>query len=254
MSILVFPTRNHLEQVPAGTAGQNAGSVHPLGARKGRLRRWLRYWVLVLAYHFRFDYLSLKRLIDIAGAALLLVLLLPLFVVVAVLIKLSNGGPILFWQTRVGRWGRTFSMPKFRSMVPDAEQLLPALLQQNDHKDGVVFKMKTDPRVTWLGRLLRRFSIDELPQLWCVLQGTMSLVGPRPPVPQEVVHYSLRDRRRLDVRPGLTCIWQVSGRSLIPFSRQVEMDLEYVENQSLRLDLELLLRTIPTILFPKGAY
>jgi lipopolysaccharide/colanic/teichoic acid biosynthesis glycosyltransferase len=199
-------------------------------------------------------YPSVKRLLDATGSALLLALLLPLFAVVAAVIKLTDGGPVLFWQTRVGRWGREFAFPKFRSMVPNAEELLPELLWQNDHRDGIVFKMKNDPRVTWIGRILRKFSIDELPQLWCVLKGDMSLVGPRPPLPREVARYTASDRRRLEVLPGLTCIWQVSGRSLIPFPKQLEMDVEYIENQSLWLDIKLLFQTIPAILLPRGAY
>ena len=220
-----------------------------------RLSRILRQWALGLTCNLRnMDYSPVKRLIDIIGAIFLLVTLLPLFVIVAVLIKVTDRGPVLFWQTRVGRWGREFAFPKFRSMVPDAENLLPSLMGENDHKDGVVFKMKRDPRVTRIGRLLRKFSIDELPQLWCVLQGHMSLVGPRPPVPREVAQYRLADRRRLDVHPGLTCIWQVSGRSLVPFPRQVELDVEYIENRGLWLDVKLLFQTLPAVIFGEGAF
>jgi lipopolysaccharide/colanic/teichoic acid biosynthesis glycosyltransferase len=257
MSILSVTKTKRLrqEETPAVVGSQEVSVASAAPAKKRRFRRLLRYWVLALTYRLLpLDYPFLKRLIDITGSALLLVLLLPLFAVVAALIKLSDGGPVLFWQMRVGRWGRAFGMPKFRSMVPEAERLLPALLERNDHKDGVVFKMKADPRVTWIGRFIRKFSIDELPQLWCVLKGDMSLVGPRPPVPREVAHYSLRDRLRLDILPGLTCIWQVSGRSLIPFSRQVEMDIEYAETQCFWLDIKLLFKTIPTVLFPEGAY
>ncbi len=198
-------------------ASEGGGAV----LRTSRWRRWLRYWTLAFGYSFRVNYHVLKRLMDILVAGTMLILLLPLFIVVALLVKLSDGGPVMFWQTRVGRWGRTFGMPKFRSMVVNAERLLPDLLKQNECKDGVIFKMKADPRVTWIGRFIRRFSIDELPQLWCVLVGDMSLVGPRPPLPREVVLYSLAHRQRLEVVPGLTCIWQVSGRSLIPFATQV---------------------------------
>jgi lipopolysaccharide/colanic/teichoic acid biosynthesis glycosyltransferase len=195
----------------------------------------------------------LKRLIDIAGAGALLLALMPLFIVVAIAVK-STGGPVLFWQTRVGLWGSEFPFPKFRSMVVNAEQLKATLLAQNQHGSGVTFKMKKDPRITWIGRIIRKFSIDELPQLWCVLNGDMSLVGPRPPLPAEVLRYSLNDRRRLDVKPGLTCIWQVSGRSDIPFDKQVQLDLAYINSRSVSLDILLLLRTVPAILTGRGAY
>ncbi len=195
----------------------------------------------------------LKRCIDIAASGILLLALAPLLAMVALAVK-STGGPILFWQPRVGLWGREFPFPKFRSMVINAEQLKASLMQQNQHGSGVTFKMKRDPRITWIGRIIRKFSIDELPQLWCVLKGDMSLVGPRPPVPAEVARYSLADRRRLDVKPGLTCIWQVSGRSDIPFDKQVKLDVDYINSHSLALDLALLLRTVPAILTGRGAY
>lgn len=197
---------------------------------------------------------AVKRGVDVAVAAALLVGLLPLFALVAVLIKLTDGGPVLFWQTRVGRWGREFPFPKFRSMVPNAERLLPAVLAHNHHATGVTFKAKNDPRLTWIGRIIRRFSVDELPQLWCVLAGDMTLVGPRPAVPREVAQYTLHDRRRLDVTPGLTCFWQVRGRGDLPFDRQVELDIEYIERQSLFLDLKLLFLTVPAVVTGRGAY
>ncbi len=195
-----------------------------------------------------------KRLLDIVVAVVMLILLFPLFLGVAIAIKLTDRGPILFWQSRVGQWGHEFPFPKFRSMVTNAEALKDKLLAMNDHQNGVTFKMKKDPRITWIGRIIRKASIDELPQLWCVLNGQMSLVGPRPPVPREVALYTLRDRRRLDVKPGLTCIWQVSGRGDIPFPQQVELDVQYIESQSLWLDIVLLLKTAPAILIGKGAY
>ena len=195
-----------------------------------------------------------KRGLDVAVAAALLVGLLPLFAVVAVLIKLTDGGHVLFWQTRVGRWGREFRFPKFRSMVPNAERLLASVMAHNHHGNSVTFKAKNDPRLTWIGRIIRRFSIDELPQLWCVLTGDMTLVGPRPAVPREVAQYTLRDRRRLDVTPGLTCFWQVRGRGDLPFDRQVELDIEYIERRSLALDLKLLFLTVPAVVTGRGAY
>ena len=153
----------------------------------------------------------LKRAMDIVASLILLVVLSPLFLFVAAAIKLTDKGPIFFWQDRVGVYGREFRFPKFRSMVVDAEERKDALLEESDHGESVTFKMKKDPRITWIGRIIRKLSVDELPQLWNVLKGEMSLVGPRPPVPREVAQYSLADRRRLDVIPGLTCIWQVSG-------------------------------------------
>jgi len=197
---------------------------------------------------------ALKRFLDIAVSAAMLILLTPLFLLVAAAIKLTDGGPVFFWQVRVGQWGKEFPFPKFRSMVADAEKLKDQLLRQNDHKSGLTFKMKHDPRVTWIGRIIRKLSIDELPQLWCVFKGELSLVGPRPPVPREVALYTLRDRRRLDAKPGLTCIWQVSGRSEIPFDQQVNLDLKYIESQSLWLDVLLLVKTVPAILSARGAY
>ena len=196
-----------------------------------------------------------KRGLDIAGAGGLLLLASPVMAVAALLIKAHDGGPVLFWQSRVGKWGRTFRFPKFRSMCLDAEAVRQKLLATNQHgSDGITFKMKHDPRITWVGRWLRRFSIDELPQLWCVLRGDMSLVGPRPALVGEVARYNQDDRRRLDATPGLTCIWQVSGRSDIPFPEQLRLDVEYIQRQSLGQDLRLLLRTIPAVITGRGAY
>jgi lipopolysaccharide/colanic/teichoic acid biosynthesis glycosyltransferase len=221
----------------------------------GNVRHRLRF--LLKSYSWRLvtgGTRAAKRLLDITGAlAFILAALVPM-VVTAIVIKLTDGGPIFFWQVRIGQWGREFPFPKFRSMVVNAEHLKDKLLEKNDHGSGVTFKMKRDPRVTGIGRIIRRFSIDELPQLWCVLRGDMSLVGPRPPVPREVARYTLLDRRRLDVKPGLTCIWQVSGRSTIPFAEQVNLDVKYVESQSFGLDIKLLLKTIPAILTGRGAY
>jgi lipopolysaccharide/colanic/teichoic acid biosynthesis glycosyltransferase len=196
----------------------------------------------------------LKRVIDIAGSLTALVCFLPILALSAAAVKITSPGPILFWQTRVGRWGKEFRFPKFRSMVVGAERLRDKLLMENVHQSGPTFKIKRDPRVTHVGRILRKLSIDELPQLWCVLAGDMSLVGPRPPLPAEVARYTLLDRRRLDVKPGLTCLWQVSGRSDIPFVRQVELDVQYIQSRSIWLDLIILLKTVPAILTGKGAY
>lgn len=198
---------------------------------------------------------AIKRVMDISVSLIALLLLSPLFLVVALCIRLTDGGPALFWQARVGKWGRVFAFPKFRSMVTNAEALKAKLVEQNQHGgEGITFKMKRDPRITWIGRIIRRTSIDELPQLWCVLTGDMSLVGPRPAVVSEVNQYTLDNRRRLDIKPGLTCIWQVSGRSEIPFDQQCQLDVEYIEQQSTLADIQLLLKTIPAVITGKGAY
>ena len=195
-----------------------------------------------------------KRALDVLVSATALVLLAPLFLLVAVLIKATDRGPALFWQTRIGKWGQPFRFPKFRSMVVDAEAVQARLLASNVHGDGITFKLKRDPRITWIGRIIRKTSIDELPQLWCVMKGEMSLVGPRPALEREVARYSLDDRRRLDAVPGLTCTWQVSGRSDIAFPEQLRMDVEYIERQGLKEDIRLLLRTIPAVITGRGAY
>jgi lipopolysaccharide/colanic/teichoic acid biosynthesis glycosyltransferase len=203
-----------------------------------------------------------KRLVDVVGSLVFLAAFTPLLLLVAVLIKATDGGPVLFWQRRVGFRGREFWFPKFRSMMPNANRLVRMLGDRNGHakantadgKTDVTFKMKDDPRLTWIGALIRKFSIDEMPQFWCVLKGDMSLVGPRPPLPTEVARYSPSDRRRLDITPGLTCIWQVSGRGDIPFPRQVEMDVDYIERQGFWFDLKLMVLTVPAVLRGRGAY
>jgi lipopolysaccharide/colanic/teichoic acid biosynthesis glycosyltransferase len=306
----------------------------------GRLRAKLRFWRKKYAWLLIVGTAKvLKRGFDVASSGAGLILLSPLFAVVAVLIKLTDGGPILFWQTRVGQWGREFPFPKFRSMVTNAEAIKKQMLEvqklppeerarrleaadldplsrkillamRNDHLlrfesqmkefldqkgdrvpieelhafltgigqkvelmklrdfypggklDAVkltefltlTFKQKDDPRVTWIGKIIRKFSIDELPQLWSVLKGDMSVVGPRPPVPSEVAKYTLADRRRLDAVPGLICIWQVSGRGDIPFPQQVQMDVQYINSQSFWMDMKLLLQAVPAVLTGKGAY
>jgi lipopolysaccharide/colanic/teichoic acid biosynthesis glycosyltransferase len=208
------------------------------------------------AYHFTtILYPFLKRSIDILISTTALITLSPLFLLCVILIKIQDRGPVLYLSNRVGVRGELFKFPKFRSMAMNAENHKSQLKKINKHgKDGITFKMKEDPRVTKIGKWMRRFSIDELPQLYCVLIGTMTLVGPRPPIPSEVTQYTLKDRHRLDVKPGITCIWQVSGRGDIPFPIQMKMDLEYVRKRNLKLDLKILLKTIPAVLTGKGAY
>jgi len=196
---------------------------------------------------------ALKRMLDILLSFTALILLSPLFGLIALLVWIEDGGPIFFTQIRVGQFGREFKMYKIRSMCLDAEQRLKDLLAKNVHKEGVTFKLKDDPRITCVGKWLRKFSLDELPQLYNVLIGDMSLVGPRPPVPREVAKYSLEHRRRLAIKPGITCIWQISGRSEIDFSGQVQLDVNYIEHQTLWTDFLIMARTIPAVFSGKGA-
>lgn len=195
----------------------------------------------------------LKRLLDLVVSLAMLVFLSPLLGAIALAVWVEDGGPVFFAQTRVGRHGRHFKMYKVRSMCLDAEQRLKELLSKNQHKEGITFKLKDDPRITGVGKWLRKYSFDELPQLYNVLIGNMSLVGPRPPVPREVAMYSLGDRRRLATKPGITGLWQISGRSEIDFSGQVKLDVNYIESQSFWMDLAILARTVPAVLSGKGA-
>lgn len=197
---------------------------------------------------------KVKRAVDVAVSGLGLVLLAPLLLAIGLAVRLTSPGPAIFRQVRVGRFGRHFGFFKFRSMYIDAEARKAALLARNESKAGVIFKMRRDPRVTPLGRVLRRLSLDELPQLFNVLLGDMSLVGPRPPLPSEVREYTLEDRKRLNVTPGLTCIWQISGRSELSFAEQVRLDKQYIRTHGLWNDLKILVKTVPAILSGKGAY
>jgi exopolysaccharide biosynthesis polyprenyl glycosylphosphotransferase len=196
--------------------------------------------------------LMAKRVMDVALSSLLLLMGLPVVAAIAALIKLSSHGNVLFRQTRCGLNGRIFTLYKFRTMVEDAEERRRNLEHLNE-MNGPVFKLKSDPRVTWFGRFLRRFSLDELPQFWNVLRGDMSLVGPRPPIPEEVARYQRWQRRRLSMKPGLTCLWQVSGRNQIDFDQWMQLDLEYIDSWSPMLDFKILLKTIPAVLSGRGA-
>jgi lipopolysaccharide/colanic/teichoic acid biosynthesis glycosyltransferase len=194
-----------------------------------------------------------KRAIDVLGACAMLVVTAPVLALAALLIKLESRGPVLYKSQRVGRGGRMFTFFKLRSMVNGADRHRHHLSHLNE-TDGPVFKMARDPRVTRVGRFLRTTSIDELPQLINVLRGEMSLVGPRPPILEEVAQYEPWQLRRLDVRPGITCLWQISGRSRIGFQEWMRLDLEYIRRQSLPLDLKILVRTLPAVLSREGAY
>jgi exopolysaccharide biosynthesis polyprenyl glycosylphosphotransferase len=196
--------------------------------------------------------LAIKRLLDLVASAVAVIILMPLMVVVAIAIRLTSRGPVLYKQERVGLYGRPFHMLKFRSMVVNADELKAKLLALNE-QSGPVFKLQRDPRVTAVGRFIRKYSIDELPQLINVLRGEMALVGPRPPIPSEVERYEAWQRRRLSVRPGLTCLWQVSGRNRISFEDWMYLDMQYIDHWSLSQDLRLILKTVPVVLTGRGA-
>ena len=219
--------------------------------------RLLRTLIAVKASSFRMRRAIgalLKRALDLIGVGTGLLLLSPMLIVVALLIKLSSPGPIFYSQMRVGLRGKLFRMWKFRSMYTDADKRKAELEAQNEMAGGVLFKMKRDPRITPIGRIIRRLSIDELPQLLNVLTGEMSLVGPRPALPQEVEAYPVLARARLEVKPGLTGLWQISGRSDLPFDKQVLLDTAYVHTQSTTNDIKLIAKTIPAVVSGKGAY
>ena len=236
--------------------------IEELYQRYGRAIRMTGSWHLRFRFFWKkYSWLFIvggtvlaKRIVDVIVSSISLLILSPLMGLTALLIRLHDRGPILYWQTRVGQWGKEFRFPKFRSMSVQAEDLTDLLKDQAIYKEDVTFKSKEDPRMTPIGKFIRKASIDELPQLWNVFKGEMSLVGPRPPLPNEVARYSLKDRRRLDVKPGLTCYWQVSGRSDLSFQKQVELDIAYIESRSLWLDFKILLKTIPAVLSGKGAY
>lgn len=194
-----------------------------------------------------------KRVVDIAGALVGVMMMIPLFPFLALMIKLDSSGPLLFKQRRVGENGRYFDCYKFRSMISDAELVKDELSHLNE-ASGAAFKIKNDPRITSVGRFIRRSSLDEFPQLLNVLKGEMSIVGPRPQIPSEVKEYTPRQGRRLLVTPGLTCVWQVSGRSQLDFDEWMELDIEYVQKRGFQFDLWIISRTIPAVIERKGAY
>ena len=198
-------------------------------------------------------YIFCKRLWDVVVSIVLIVFFSPLMLVIALAVKLGSAGPVFFSQWRLGMHARPFRMLKFRSMHAYAQDER-GLVEQLNETEGPVFKIADDPRVTRLGRLLRRSSIDELPQLFNVLLGQMSLVGPRPPIPSEAVHYSPTERCRLLVKPGMTCLWQICGRSSVPYPEWILLDLYYIEHRGFLLDLAILLQTVPAVISAKGAY
>lgn len=198
--------------------------------------------------------IALKRIFDILISGFALVALSPIFGVTAALIKLDDKGPVFFTQKRIGLKGQSFMIWKFRSMVLDAEKVAQRMIEQQEARDTIEIKLKGDPRITWIGRFIRKYSVDELPQFWNVFLGDMSIVGPRPVVPAEVADYTVEARKRLLAKPGLTCFWQVGGRTDLDFENQVRLDIEYIQSSSIWLDIKLLFLTIPAVLLGKGAY
>ncbi len=196
--------------------------------------------------------LFVKRLIDIAGSVLAMIIFFIPALVIGILIKLTSKGSVLYKSKRIGKNGRIFTFYKFRTMYTGSDELRDELIKEYS-KDGIEIKLKNDPRITKIGRVLRKTSMDEIPQFYNVLRGDMSMVGPRPPMPDEVEKYSIRQRRRISMKPGITCLWQISGRSRLSFDDRVELDLKYIDGWSLKLDLIILLKTIPAVLFTKGA-
>ena len=225
-----------------------AGGVHRYrGSRE--LGRRLIFW-----HADRLGSRFFKRVLDLLAGFFGLGILVPLSVLVFVAVKLEDGGPVFFRQTRVGKKGKRFTLWKFRSMKENAEALKSELLSLNRHDRQVTFKMEKDPRVTWVGGILRKWSLDEVPQFWNILKGDMSLIGPRPALPGEVENYSALELRRLIVKPGLTGLWQVSGRGDLPFCEQAKLDIKHIREESFAGDLKLLAKTIPAVLQGRGAY
>ncbi len=197
---------------------------------------------------------GIKRVFDIVVSSCAMLALTPIYLATIIAIKKEDGGPILFKQNRVGYKGRSFKIWKFRSMVTNAEEVGRKLIEQHQCKDTVAIKLMGDPRITKTGNFIRKYSIDELPQFWNVFRGDMSIVGPRPVVPAEVADYTIEDRQRLLAKPGLTCFWQVGGRTDLDFENQVLLDVEYIRSKSIWLDIKLLFMTVPAVLLGKGAY
>ena len=198
-------------------------------------------------------YAPAKRLLDVIGGLFCLLVLFPLMFVIAILVKVTSPGPVFYRSTRIGLCGKKFAFIKFRTMRPDADKMLHLLQQQNE-KDGPIFKMKDDPRITPVGRFLRKYSLDELPQFWSVVNGDMSMVGPRPPIPKEVEQYDDLAMQRLLVKPGITCYWQVMGRSNLTFEEWMELDRRYIQDMSFWTDVKIMFKTPASVLRGDGAY
>jgi|GEM_PF-1561236 len=250
-----YPESDQLESHPV--EGTIAADYWAAASDPARIRRW-KWTIYLRKLVWRATIAAsetLKRLIDIVGGLFLLLAALPLLLLIAVLVKLDDGGPVLFRQPRVGKHGKIFWLWKVRSMVPDAEALKAKLAEQNQHgAEGVTFKMEDDPRITKVGRWIRKSSIDEMPQFWNVVRGEMSLVGPRPPSMCEVAKYKALHLRRLIVKPGITCLWQIGGRADIDFEGQVRLDLKYIRSEGFWNDIRILCLTVPAVVFGKGSY
>jgi lipopolysaccharide/colanic/teichoic acid biosynthesis glycosyltransferase len=244
------PGEAAIENVRPSFVRLEATTLRPQALRRALRRTRLEASLLLDAQGPR-----LRRALDVLATGLGLLCILPVLLCAALAIKLTSKGPLFFGQERIGQNGRRFTMWKFRTMVVNADALKDQLVQQHrDAVDGVRFKMVRDPRITPVGRVLRKFSIDELPQLFNVLKGDMTLIGPRPPVWREVALYDNRALRRLEVKPGLTCLWQVRGRSNLSFEQQVELDIEYIDRVRPAEELKILLATIPAVVTGRGAY
>jgi lipopolysaccharide/colanic/teichoic acid biosynthesis glycosyltransferase len=246
-----IPYEAHRTGGAVGTLIRHA--TDPRRVKPKRLARPHPPGAMGLEWYFLHTLPAWKRALDMTGAAFLLVLFSPVMLLAALAIKLTSPGPVIYKQQRVGKGGRPFTFYKFRSMVADAEKRREELLDRNE-QDGPVFKIRNDPRITPVGRFLRKTSMDELPQLWNVLKGDMSLVGPRPPTVDEVPRYDSWQRRRLDLTGGMTCLWQVSGRSNVGFEEWMRMDLNYIRDRSFFLDMKLLLKTPIEVLRGRGAH
>ncbi len=235
-------------------AGHSLGRPGHQRVRIRTLARVRRAWELWAWRLSASGCAALARMLDLVGATLAGVLLTPVMLLTWLAILWEDGGPVIYVQQRVGKDGKLFSLFKFRSMVLDAERRQAQLAAHNESGTGVLFKMRRDPRITRVGAIIRKLSIDELPQLLNVLRGDMSLVGPRPALPAEVARYAQAQRARLSVRPGITCLWQIGGRSDIDFDGQLQLDMRYIRERSFWNDISILLRTIPAVLTARGAY
>lgn len=251
--LMEAPDEHRLTLLRSSVASLDASATNPLNVHDVTRARFVPSGVpffVTLTDPMR--YAVLKRGFDIFGSLLLLILTSPIWLTAALLVRLTSPGPVLFKQTRIGKGGQPFTCLKFRSMVDDAELRKLTLLHLNE-VGGPVFKMRHDPRITPVGKWLRRLSVDELPQLLNVLRGEMSLVGPRPSLPSEVAEFNAEQRLRLAVRPGITGLWQVSGRSQLSFEQWMSLDLEYIHRRSFRFDAVILIRTIPAVVLQRGA-